>query len=63
MDNIKLMKLVDELRALPNENEWVEFKSGNAVTNERLGQYISAISNAACIHNHCRPIKIGFDLA
>ncbi len=51
MDNKKLMKLVDELRALPKENEWVEFKSGNAVTNERLGQYISAISNAACIHN------------
>jgi ATP-dependent DNA helicase RecG len=51
MDNTELIRLVDELRALPKENEWVEFKSGNAVTNERFGQYISAISNAACIHN------------
>lgn len=51
MNNTELIRLVGELRALPKENEWVEFKSGNAVTNERLGQYISAISNAACIHN------------
>ena len=51
MDNTELIQLVDELRALPKENEWVEFKSGNAVTNERFGMYISAISNAACIHN------------
>jgi ATP-dependent DNA helicase RecG len=51
MDNAELIKLVDELRALPKENEWVEFKSGNVTTNERLGMYISAISNAACIHN------------
>lgn len=51
MDNTELIILVDELRALPKENEWVEFKSGNAVTNERFGMYISAISNAACIHN------------
>ncbi|OJV90968.1 MAG: hypothetical protein BGO34_22025 [Bacteroidia bacterium 44-10] len=52
MDNTELIKLVDELCALPKENEYVEFKSGNAVTNERLGMYISAISNAACIHNN-----------
>lgn len=51
MDNTELIKLIDELRTLPKENEWVEFKSGNAVTNERLGMYISAISNAACIHH------------
>lgn len=51
MDNAELIKLVDELRALPKENEWIEFKSGNAITNERFGMYISAISNAACIHN------------
>ncbi|WP_436418205.1 putative DNA binding domain-containing protein [Petrimonas sulfuriphila] len=52
MDNTELIKLVDELRALPKENEYVEFKSGNATTNERFGMYISAISNAACIHNN-----------
>jgi ATP-dependent DNA helicase RecG len=50
MDNAELIKLVDELRALPKENEWVEFKSGNATTNERFGMYV--ISNAACIHNN-----------
>jgi len=51
MENDELIKLVDELRALPKENEWVEFKTGNATTNEKVGQYISAISNAACIYN------------
>lgn len=49
MNNEELIILVDELRALPKENEWVEFKTGTATTNEKLGQYISAISNAACL--------------
>jgi len=54
MNNEELIILVDELRALPKENEWVEFKTGTATTNEKLGQYISAISNAACIaHEAC----------
>lgn len=51
MTNSELILLTDELRTLPKENEWVEFKSGNATTNDKLGQYISAISNAACISN------------
>ncbi len=51
MDNQDLIALIDELRALPKENEWVEFKSGSATTNEKIGQYISAISNAACINS------------
>jgi ATP-dependent DNA helicase RecG len=51
MENEELILLVNELRALPKENEWVEFKSNNATTNEKFGQYISAISNAACINN------------
>ena len=51
MSNEELIKLIEELRALPKENEWVEFKSGNVTTNEKFGQYISAISNAACINN------------
>lgn len=50
MDNSELIGLIDQLRALPKENECVEFKSGNSITNEKFGQYISAISNAACIH-------------
>jgi ATP-dependent DNA helicase RecG len=51
MTNPELIELIDELRALPKENEWVEFKKGTATTNERIGQYISAISNAACLNN------------
>lgn len=51
MTNEELIQLIDDLRELPKENEWVEFKAGNAVSNEKIGQYISAISNAACIHN------------
>ena len=51
MDNHELILLVDELRALPKENEYVEFKSGDVTTNDKFGQYISAISNAACINN------------
>lgn len=51
MTNPELIELVDELRALPKENEWVEFKTGNVTTNDKLGQYISGLSNAACIAN------------
>ncbi len=51
MDNQELIDLINEIRVLPKENEWVEFKTGTATTNEKLGQYISAISNAACISN------------
>ncbi len=51
MTNDDLIQLIDELKALPNENEWIEFKSGNATTNEKLGQYISGLSNAACVKN------------
>ncbi|MBG6063369.1 ATP-dependent DNA helicase RecG [Flavobacterium sp. CG_9.1] len=51
MTNQDLIKLIDELSALPKENEWVEFKTGNVTTNDKLGQYISGLSNAACIAN------------
>lgn len=51
MTNEELITLINDLQNLPKENEWVEFKTGTATTNERLGQYISAISNSACIHN------------
>jgi ATP-dependent DNA helicase RecG len=49
MDQNELTKLLDELRALPKENEWVEFKE-NRYTPEEIGQYISALSNSACLH-------------
>jgi ATP-dependent DNA helicase RecG len=51
MTDLELIELTDQLRALPKENEWVEFKSGDVTTNEKFGQYISAISNAACLNN------------
>jgi ATP-dependent DNA helicase RecG len=51
MNNEELIILVDELRALPRETEWVEFKKGTATTNERLGLYISGLSNSACVKN------------
>ena len=48
MNNRELNILLSELRSLPNETEWLEFKHNN---DEELGEYISALSNAACIHN------------
>ena len=51
MTNDELIELIDELRALPKETEWVEFKKGNVTKNDRLGLYISGLSNAACIRN------------
>ncbi len=38
---------MSELRAMPAEKEWLEFKENNG---QDLGQYISALSNSACIH-------------
>jgi len=41
-------KLIDDLRKLPKENEWVEFKEGkNQFDCNRLGKYFSALSNEA----------------
>ena len=50
MTNDELITLVVELCTLSKETECVEFKTGKAITNQRLGQYISGISNAACIN-------------
>lgn len=48
---VKVLKnLIDELRALPSEKEWVEFKENRCEQNE-IGEYISALSNSACLHN------------
>lgn len=43
-----LASLLKELQALPNETEWVEFKSNLSDTNS-IGEYISALSNAAAL--------------
>ncbi|WP_281863985.1 AlbA family DNA-binding domain-containing protein [Planomicrobium okeanokoites] len=41
-----LQSLLNELRALPKETGWVEFKTNND-TPQEIGQYISALSNTA----------------
>ena len=43
-----LRTLVRELRALPTETEWVEFKVNRAEPDD-VGEYISAIANAAAL--------------
>lgn len=41
-----LASLVNELRKLPKETEWVEFKVNDAEPQE-IGEYLSALSNSA----------------
>lgn len=43
-----LQGLIDELRKLPAETPWVEFKRNND-SPEDIGQYLSALSNAAAL--------------
>ncbi len=50
MEKEELSILIDELRALPHESEWVEFKENNKDP-QGIGQYISALANSACIEN------------
>jgi len=42
-------KLLDEFRKLSSETEWLEFKENN-YTPQLIGEYISALSNAAALH-------------
>lgn len=50
MTQQELEILIEELRALPKESEWVEFKENNYKP-QIIGEYISALSNSACIEN------------
>ena len=50
MTENELKNLIDELRALPSETEWVEFKESRFEQYE-TGEYISALSNSACLHD------------
>lgn len=45
-----LRRLIDTLRAKPVETEWLEFKSNNKDP-ERIGKYLSALSNSASLAN------------
>ena len=48
-----LVRLVHELRKLPKETEWVEFKQNKAEPHE-IGEYISALSNSAALAGKSR---------
>lgn len=48
MNPVRDIALVDELRALPAETAWVEFK-GNNTDPDMIGERCSALSNAARI--------------
>ncbi len=50
MDNEELKTLIDDLRALPKETEWIEFKVNND-TPDDIGEYLSALANSACLHH------------
>ncbi len=50
MEQKDLIDLIEELIKLPKEIEWVEFKKNNN-NPEQIGQYISALSNSACLEN------------
>lgn len=52
MTKEQLHILLEELVALPAETNWVEFKMNKgSITNEQIGEYISAMSNGATIAN------------
>jgi predicted HTH transcriptional regulator len=45
--------LVEHLRSLPKETEWVEFKH-NKYDSQEIGEYISALSNGAALHRQAQ---------
>jgi ATP-dependent DNA helicase RecG len=49
MNDRDLARLIDPLRALTHETEWVEFKENNA-SPEEIGENISALANSAALH-------------
>lgn len=52
MNQTDLRTKLQELISLPDENEYVEFKSARKdFSHDKLGKYFSAISNEANIHN------------
>ncbi len=48
MNDSELTALIDRLRNNPSETEWLEFKA-NHLESQSIGEYISALANAACI--------------
>jgi len=52
-DVVELTRLVDTLREEPYETEWLEFKENNYEP-QLLGEYLSALSNSACLHRRSK---------
>lgn len=48
MNAQEILALVDRLRALPTETEWLEFKC-NYADPEKIGEYLSALANEASL--------------
>lgn len=44
----RFVALIDDLRALPGETAWVEFKANN-MDADRMGRTLSGLANAACL--------------
>jgi len=49
----ELVALVDRLRSLPSETEWLEFKR-NRHEPQAIGEYLSALANSACLASQAR---------
>lgn len=47
-ENDRMRALVNDLRKLGRETEWLEFKVNDAEP-EEVGEYLSAITNSACL--------------
>lgn len=50
MQRQELTELLNRLRQLPKETEWVEFKGSDHNPHE-IGEYISALANSACLYD------------
>ena len=53
MNETELVSLIDSLRRKRNEKDWFEFKL-NAIDPQELGEYISALSNSACLEGNTK---------
>ena len=47
----ELKNIVSELSKETKEQEWFEFELNNKLDNQTIGEYISALSNSACLQN------------
>ena len=45
----ELKKIIKKLTNKPKEEEWFEFKENKSLSNSDIGEYISALSNSACL--------------